>query len=43
MNYRVCSGGSEVMGFLVSVAELYTRPAYIIPVYRDFSALRQVW
>ena len=24
---------------LVSVAELYTRPAYIIPAYRDLSAL----
>jgi hypothetical protein len=26
----------------VSVSELYTRPAYIIPEYRDLSALRQV-
>ena len=24
---------------LVSVAELYTRPAYIIPAYRDLSTL----
>ena len=27
---------------LDSVAELYTRPAYIIPAYRVLSALRQV-
>jgi hypothetical protein len=27
---------------LVSVSELYTRRAYIIPEYRDLSALRQV-
>ena len=25
-------------GRLVSVAELYTRPAYIIPAYRDLSS-----
>jgi len=32
---------SCILIMLVSVSELYTRLAYIIPEYRDLSALRQ--
>ena len=37
--YRRSFGSRVSLVSLVSVAELYTRPAYIIPAYRDLSTL----